>query len=263
MDATPAPDPGLLPTPGHLPAEPAPQAAAAEPVPPTTGRLRALAEILACSGVPTQTVAGLLVAGVGRALFGVGPQLTLTSLGLLIALDSLALIGLVCFFLRAGGERPTAVLFGRRRAVGEVSLGLLMLPAVFAVTITTALLIGRFAPWLRTVDNQFAAMVKTPLDAAMLAGIAVLGAGIREEVQRAFILHRFEQHLGGAMTGLVVYSLLFGLMHQSMQGNEVVVITGLLGALWGLLYLWRRSIVAPMVSHGSFNLIEALLILHR
>ena len=31
-------------------------------------------------------------------------------------------------------------------------------------------------------------------------------------------------------------------------------ITALLGAIWGAIYLTRRSIVAPMVSHAGFNL---------
>jgi membrane protease YdiL (CAAX protease family) len=26
--------------------------------------------------------------------------------------------------------------------------------------------------------------------------------------------------------------------------------------LWGLVYLWRRSILAPAVCHATFNLIE-------
>ena len=29
--------------------------------------------------------------------------------------------------------------------------------------------------------------------------------------------------------------------------------TALLGVVWGAVYLWRRSTVAPMVSHAGFN----------
>ena len=31
---------------------------------------------------------------------------------------------------------------------------------------------------------------------------------------------------------------------------------GTLGAIWGTIYLVRRSIIAPMVSHAGFNLAQ-------
>ena len=73
-------------------------------------------------------------------------------------------------------------------------------------------------------------------DVVVLAVVGLLAGGIREEVQRAFILHRFEQHLGGAVAGLVCFSLLFGVGH-ALQGWPAVVTTTLLGAFWGLVYL--------------------------
>jgi membrane protease YdiL (CAAX protease family) len=33
----------------------------------------------------------------------------------------------------------------------------------------------------------------------------------------------------------------------------------MLGALWGSLYLWRRSVIPTMVSHACFNAGEVLL----
>ena len=74
-------------------------------------------------------------------------------------------------------------------------------------------------------------------------------------MQRAFILRRFEQHLGGAVTGLIVFSVAFGLGHL-VQGRDAAIVTGLLGAFWGIVYLRRRSVVAPIVCHAGFNLIE-------
>lgn len=71
------------------------------------------------------------------------------------------------------------------------------------------------------------------------------------------MLHRFEQHLGGATVGLVLFSTAFGLGH-ALQGWEASILTGLLGAFWGGVYLWRRSIVAPAVCHAAFNLVEVI-----
>ena len=42
-------------------------------------------------------------------------------------------------------------------------------------------------------------------------------------------------------------------------GADATVATACLGAFWAIVYLRRRSVVAPMVSHSGFNLIEILL----
>ena len=80
---------------------------------------------------------------------------------------------------------------------------------------------------------------------------------MREELQRAFLLRRFEQHLGGAAVGVIVLSVAFGLGHV-VQGWDAVITTGALGAFWAVLYLRRRSSIAPIVSHAGFNSLEVL-----
>ena len=87
--------------------------------------------------------------------------------------------------------------------------------------------------------------------------LSSLAGGIREEIQRAFLLHRFEQWLGGGTVGVIVTSAAFGAGHM-LQGGDVMVTTGLLGAFWVSIYLQRRSVVAPMVSHAGFNLLQIL-----
>lgn len=87
--------------------------------------------------------------------------------------------------------------------------------------------------------------------------VAIVAGGVREELQRAFVLHRFRQYLGGPIVGLVITSLLFGLGH-TLQGWDAALITGVLGALWGAAYLWRRSAIGPMVNHSLFNTVELL-----
>jgi membrane protease YdiL (CAAX protease family) len=38
----------------------------------------------------------------------------------------------------------------------------------------------------------------------------------------------------------------------------IVTVTGVLGAFWALIYLRRRSAVAPNISHSGFNSLEVL-----
>ena len=57
------------------------------------------------------------------------------------------------------------------------------------------------------------------------------------------------------MVGVVVASMAFGAGHL-LQGADAAIATGALGAFWGLVYLRRRSVIAPVVSHSGFNLIQ-------
>jgi membrane protease YdiL (CAAX protease family) len=41
-----------------------------------------------------------------------------------------------------------------------------------------------------------------------------------------------------------------------LQGYDVALATAAMGAFWAIVYIRRRSIVAPLVSHSGFNLLE-------
>jgi membrane protease YdiL (CAAX protease family) len=109
-------------------------------------------------------------------------------------------------------------------------------------------------------ENPLQDLIQSPAQAFVLAIVATISGGLREEIQRAFILHRFEQYLGGAHVGLILYSLVFGLGH-SLQGWDAVLATTILGVFWGWTYISRRSIVAPVVSHSGFNAAEIFVFL--
>ena len=56
---------------------------------------------------------------------------------------------------------------------------------------------------------------------------------------------------------LAIFSATFGILHLD-QGIDVAVEIGLLGLLWGVLFVKRRSVVLPMVNHASFNALQVL-----
>jgi membrane protease YdiL (CAAX protease family) len=215
---------------------------------------QALAEVCLLSGAPTQ-----LVVAATLGLVGVRPgpdgRLTLALLAALTLLDTVLLVGLALSLLSLGGESPRAVLAGARPIGGEVLRGFVLLPWVLLLVAVTAVLIALLAPRLVT-PNPLAGLASTGAEYVLFAACAMVAA-VREEVQRAFILHRCEQRLGGAMVGLAGFGVVFGLGHY-LQGWSAVIITALLGTFWGLVYLRRRSVIAPTVSHASFNLIEVI-----
>jgi membrane protease YdiL (CAAX protease family) len=114
------------------------------------------------------------------------------------------------------------------------------------------------APQLHNVQkNPMEDLMRNPSDAAVFGIVVMIAGGLREEIQRGFILHRFSQYLGGGVVGVVVHSAAFGLGHVD-QGWDATIAVGTLGAIWGTIYLMRRSVIAPMVSHAGFNLAQLL-----
>ena len=191
----------------------------------------------------------------------VGGRLSFGYVATLLLLDATLLIGLIFWLLRRHGEQPREVFMGRRPLGGEIKLGVGLTAAVFALAVVVLSAARILFPALHNVkENPLQDLIQTPVQAMILAVVATISGGLREEIQRAFILHRFEQHLGGAHVGLVLYSLVFGLGH-SLQGWDAVVTTAMLGAFWGWIYILRRSIIAPVVSHSGFNAAEIFVFL--
>jgi membrane protease YdiL (CAAX protease family) len=217
--------------------------------------VQSLLEVVLCSGFPTQ----LLIGGV-LLLLGVritpGTALPFHFIVTVSLIDTVVLVGLVVLFLRARGEDARAVLLGRVPAWPEVTRGVLYLPLVFGVVIAIGALIRAVAPWLHDVpENPLQSMLTSPVRVLTFAMVVVLAGGVREEVQRAFILHRFRHDLGGVALGLVLFSVAFGAGHFG-QGSDAAVITGVLGLLWGVITVTRGSLIASAVSHALFNLVQ-------
>jgi membrane protease YdiL (CAAX protease family) len=220
-----------------------------------TARLSAIFEILLCSGIPSQFALAYMFALAGFTPLVEG-QLSFAYITTLLLVDATLLIGLIFWLLRRQGERPFDVFVGSRPMTPEIILGIPLTAVVFLLAVVVLSTARIFIPSLHNVEeNPLQQLIQTPIQALLLAIVGTISGGLREEIQRAFILHRFEQHLGGARVGLIIYSAIFGIGH-SLQGWDAVLTTAILGAFWGYVYIARRSIIAPVVSHSGFNAAE-------
>jgi CAAX protease family protein len=219
-------------------------------------RIVALIEVLICSDYPTQLALGATFTALGYGPFSSPGQLRVWYVVGLSVADSIVLIALVCLFLYAHGERPAEILNGRRRVTSEILAGIPMMLVALAIGIAVLATIQWLAPSLHTVEhNPLQQLLKSRRDIFLFGCVVVIAGGVREEVQRAFLLHRFDEWLGGGRVGVVVTSVAFGGGHL-LQGVDAAIATGLLGAFWGVVYLRRRSMIAPMVSHAGFDLLQ-------
>lgn len=257
--STPVPgDPDLPELTGDDVVEPRP-AGAAPPVPvaagpPPLSRLRAIAEVVLCSSYPTQILAATALTFAGVSAQDPDGGLDATFVIAMAALDAVLVVALIVWLLRRRGESLAALTLGRAPVWREVAFGVgLVVPVTLSVALVVTLV--RFAwPSLHNVPtNPMTALMANPRAALLFALTVVLAGGVREEIQRAFQLHRLTPTVLGRWTALLLTSLAFGLGH-TVQGYDVAIATGGLGFLWGALWLVRGSAVAPAVCHALFNL---------
>jgi membrane protease YdiL (CAAX protease family) len=216
----------------------------------------AIVQAIAVSGVPTGLfVALVLILTTDMPPFE-GAGLSLEFLATVTLLDTALIALLIRVFLELSGEDSRGVFLGRRPVLGEMLRGIALVPVMFGAVTAVVLGLRAVAPWLHTVKvSPLEQFMKSPLDASIFLIVVVLGGGVREELQRAFILHRFKQCLGGYRVGLVVFSVVFGLLHWD-QGGDVAIAIGLLGLFWGVLYVKRGSAVMGMTNHAGFNALQ-------
>jgi membrane protease YdiL (CAAX protease family) len=217
-------------------------------------RLGALIEVVLCSGFPTQIFIVGIMTSFGMRLTTASGQWSPLFVSTLSLLDTVLVIALILLFIRSHRERPRDVFLGQRPVWSEATFGLFLLPLVFLLSILVLGTLYVLAPQLHNVPhNPFEDMLQNRRDAIIFGIVAMVAGGVREEIQRGFILHRFSQYLGGGPIGVIMWSALFGLGHID-QGWDAVLAVGTLGAIWGTTYLIRGSIVAPLVSHAGFNM---------
>lgn len=237
-------------------ADPAP--AGAPPAPPRPNPWLGWAEIVLCSGYPTQLLLGVLIQASGISPRRPDGSLSGTFVFALSLLDTVILLTMIVWLLRMRGERPRTIFFGERPVAPEIGVGFLSVPVVVTIVIVLMMAIRVFVPSLHNVpDNPLEGLLGSQTGLLAFLFVVIVAGGLREELQRAFLLHRFRTDLGSAGLGVVVTSLAFGLGH-TLQGWDAAVVTGVLGATWGVMYLARRSAIAPIVSHSLFNSGELL-----
>ena len=218
----------------------------------------AIAEIFLCSSLPTQLLLQVVMVQAGWTPTTESGGLSLPFVLTMSLADTALLIVLMVVLTRAHAQSVSELWLGRRPVLREALLGVALVPAVFLLVVIVLNAVRLAVPSLHNVPrNPLEDLARGgAMNAAAFGLVAIIAGGVREELQRAFLLRRFE-HLGGPRTGVIVLSVAFGLGH-AVQGWDAAVTTGTLGAFWAILYLRRRSSIAPLVSHAGFNSLEVL-----
>ena len=219
-------------------------------------RLQAAFEILLLSGLVSGFLAALVL-----PLFHIrSTELLLKDIRILsiyLLLESVIAILILAAILKLHGEAIRGLGFRWEHWKRNSLIGLALVPFLFLANAVVAFLFKVYLPKYYLERNPLVENLHTPQQLALFIFSALIAGGIKEEIQRAFILNRFRSYLGGAGTGLLLWSLAFGAGHY-VQGAQGIVIASLYGFLFGGIYLLSGSLIAPIAAHGAYDALAIL-----
>ncbi|HEX5421165.1 MAG TPA: type II CAAX endopeptidase family protein [Gammaproteobacteria bacterium] len=163
-----------------------------------------------------------------------------------IAQDT-GLVALVLYFLWRNGEPLRRLGWNFGGGVREVLVGIVLFgPIAFATSALATWLtkLGLSAPSGEISFLAPAGAGELALGVLLVAVVAVA----EETIFRGYLLLRFGALTRSTEAAVILSSIVFGLGH-GYEGSAGMVSVAVLGALYALVYVWRQSLIAPIVMH--------------
>jgi membrane protease YdiL (CAAX protease family) len=214
-------------------------------------RVQAIFEVLLLSGVLSSILAGIILYFLsGKA--AANPLHNAQFFSLFILVESGIALLLLAAILRFHRETLRSLGLHSSRWKRYLILGLSLVPFLFFINAIMAVCFKLYLPQYYIDKNPLTDLIHTPQQLILLIFSALIAGGIKEELQRAFIITRFRIHLGGAGFGLVLWSIAFGLGHY-IQGVQGILVATVYGFVFGIIYILSGSLIAPIVAHGAYD----------
>ena len=175
-------------------------------------------------------------------------------LGLLIFADASCTMGFIWIMQRLHGQNIASLGWYRSNSSSELWIGLKIFPGLILIVLLISFFFQLFLPNWVTKENPMLVLIDGPVDVIIFLAASIYAGGFKEELQRAFILLRFERFLGGVFVGVVVWSVSFGALHYT-QGFDNSIKAGVLGLVLGILYWKRKRLEGPVVAHALFDIL--------
>jgi membrane protease YdiL (CAAX protease family) len=183
-----------------------------------------------------------------------------SELVLRIVRDKLIVFVAIFLLLRVGGERFENLGVGRQDWGTHLGMGVVIGFAMFAgLNVAFNSVMNSLIPNSDASARSVASFFKQPANLLIWLPIGIVGGGIVEELQRIFVLTRFEKWLGrpGLIVGVVLTSAIFGFGHL-YQGLGTAISTTVSGLVFALVYLRRRSALEPITAHAFSDVLAML-----
>lgn len=205
---------------------------------------------------------GVIAAAAARQLFSLrqGPAplpADFTELVMRIAQTKALVFGAIVALLWLSDEGFSALGVRREGWARHLGIGLAAgVPMFLLLNVGLDSMLGSIFPRPTTQGPSIMEFFRDPMHLLAWLPIGILGGGVVEELQRIFIITRFEHWLGrkGLWLGIVVSSVTFGLGHL-YQGIGAAITTAVSAFVFALLYLRKRSALEPIAAHAGSDVL--------
>jgi len=173
-------------------------------------------------------------------------------------LRDLALVALILFFLWRNGEPIRAIGWVARNVWMEIGVGVIFFVVVFigAGLIESALRAAGLSGPSTPLPSFLAAKGYWEF---VLAFVLVVIVAISEEtIFRGYLILRFVGMTRSLAIAILLSAVVFALGH-GYEGTAGLATIFLVGVSFALVYVWRKSLVAPIVMHFLLDFISIVL----
>lgn len=170
----------------------------------------------------------------------------------------LSLVSLVLYFLWRNGESLRSLGWDLKNWQKEAFLGLALFGPVFLGAGFLDDLLRQAGVPAPTTPTPAFFQVQGAGEIVLAFFLVVIVALVEETIFRGYLLLRFQAMPHHPFGAAVLSSVIFALGH-GYEGTSGVITVGTLGLVFALIYLWRGSLVAPMVMHFLQDFIGIIL----
>jgi membrane protease YdiL (CAAX protease family) len=162
--------------------------------------------------------------------------------------------------LRLEGERFDALGVTSRDWLRHLGIGIAIGLGMFvAFNFALDSVLNSLIPRPPSTGQSIMVFFKQPSNLLVWIPISIFAGGIVEELERIFVLTRFEKWLGrpGLVLAVVISSVVFGLGHL-YQGVGTAIGTGISGVVLSLVYLRKRSAIEAITAHAFSDILAVV-----
>ncbi len=214
-----------------------------------------IGEIILISGVITDNLLFLIL-----NIFGIKPEIIVKGENYLYTSIFLLLSTLIIFFLfyffqkvdTHQNEKLKIPIF-KNITLKNILRSLLFFLIFYIFMIFTSFLLNTIYLKKSIFNNPLLKNIKNTKDFLIIGISSIVGGAFREELQRSFVLQRFDVIFNLPYLGLILWSIYFALGHIN-QGPLAIFIVGIIGLGLGIIYLKYKNYDINFFTHLFFNI---------
>lgn len=176
-----------------------------------------------------------------------------------VMLRDIALVFLILFFIWRNDESRESIGLTLHNMWREIGLGIVLyVPFFFLAGLAEQLFkaIGLSVP----SGPAPSFLVPKGIIDFILAFVLVVVVAVTEETMfRGYLIHRLSAVTRSTALALVLSAAIFSIGH-GYEGSAGMATVGTMGLIFGLVYLWRKSLIAPITLHFLQDFIGIVLI---